>query len=117
MFLELGKDEYVLGRAASCDVTFGEPGIKKAYLDVISSHHLRITRHYCSSKSSSTDTSTDFYVCVEDLSRNGTFVNGNAVGKGQRVVLETNDVISLAVPQFRGKTKKYLILVKKYFEF
>ncbi|KAL5017606.1 hypothetical protein ScPMuIL_007195 [Solemya velum] len=42
-------------------------------------------------------TSTGMHVFLEDTSSNGTFINGEKVGKGNRQVLANNDEIALAL--------------------
>jgi pSer/pThr/pTyr-binding forkhead associated (FHA) protein len=41
-------------------------------------------------------------VYLEDYSSNGTFVNGENIGKGRKRILSNGDEISLVSPQFRG---------------
>ena len=48
------------------------------------------------------ETSTGSHVYVEDLSSNGTFVNGDLVGKGKKVALKNNDEISLSMKLLKG---------------
>ena len=48
------------------------------------------------------ETTTGYHVYVEDLSSNGTFVNGELVGKGKKVALKNNDEISLSMKLLKG---------------
>ncbi|GAB6027961.1 Checkpoint kinase 2 [Chamberlinius hualienensis] len=46
-------------------------------------------------------TDDDGYVEIEDLSRNGTYINGNKIGCGKKQVLKSNDEIALSSPKFK----------------
>jgi serine/threonine-protein kinase Chk2 len=41
-------------------------------------------------------------VYLEDYSSNGTYVNSEKIGKGNKRILKNNDQIALASPQFKG---------------
>ncbi|XP_067010659.2 serine/threonine-protein kinase Chk2 [Anabrus simplex] len=86
--LELINDEYTIGRAASCDVTTSLLQMKQEILSTISKVHCRIKKE-------------ENAVFLEDLSFNGTHVNGNLVGKGKKIALKNNDQISLAFPHYK----------------
>ncbi|XP_043282742.1 serine/threonine-protein kinase Chk2-like [Venturia canescens] len=88
--LVMSKDVYTIGRHTSCDVRPIDGEWTDIELSVISKFHLRITREV------SPLSAQDVIVYLEDLSFNGTFVNGNKVGKGNKVILRHNDVIALA---------------------
>ncbi|XP_076283296.1 ovarian-specific serine/threonine-protein kinase Lok [Lasioglossum baleicum] len=90
--MELTKDVYTLGRSESCDICVTKNDLKPKWVSVMSKVHFRITREYIG------DNSSDAIVYLEDLSQNGTFVNKQKVGRGNKVVLESNDIISLAQP-------------------
>lgn len=90
--MEMTKDIYSLGRSESCDITATTNELKPKWLSVMSKIHFRITREIINNETN------DNVVYLEDLSQNGTFVNKKKVGKGNRVVLESNDVISLVQP-------------------
>ncbi|KAL2739524.1 ovarian-specific serine/threonine-protein kinase Lok-like [Vespula maculifrons] len=92
--LEMTKDEYTLGRAESCDICVNSKEFRAKWVSVISKVHFRIIREYIG------ENTNDSVVYLEDLSHNGTFVNKERVGNRKRVVLESNDVISLAQPYF-----------------
>lgn len=96
----MSKDTYTLGRLMDCDVRPIESEWSPIELSVISKVHLRIFRKTLSSNSQ------DVAVYLEDLSFNGTFVNGVKVGKGNKVILRHNDVIALAKKSIEGKKKK-----------
>ncbi|BFZ05370.1 hypothetical protein BsWGS_08409 [Bradybaena similaris] len=90
--MDLIADEYTFGRGENCDVAFSSQAAKthqcfQAYSKV----HFKLIRQIKSA--------TGTHIFLEDLSSNGTFVNGDKVGKGKRHVLNNNDEISLAVKQ------------------
>lgn len=90
------KDVYTLGRSESCDICVTSNELKPKWLSVMSKIHFKITREFVGN-------TNDAIVYLEDLSQNGTFVNKKKVGRGNKVVLESNDVISLAQPIVTGK--------------
>ena len=99
MISELIKDEYTLGRAESCEISVTHLGLEKRIVDCISKMHFKITRE----RIKGSNNVEDIVIYIEDLSQNGTFVNKTKVGKNRRVVLENNDVISLAQAKFAGE--------------
>jgi len=82
---------FSIGRKAQCSLVVEED--KHAY---VSAEHCRI--HICSG-----------VVQVEDLSANGTFLNGIRIGKGKRQQSGIGDEISLAKPTRRGGALKFKI--------
>ncbi|XP_078040999.1 ovarian-specific serine/threonine-protein kinase Lok [Augochlora pura] len=90
--MELIKDVYTLGRSESCDICITKSDLKPKWVSVMSKVHFKITREYIDNNSN------DAVIYLEDLSQNGTFVNKQKVGRGNKVVLESNDIISLAQP-------------------
>ena len=58
-----------------------------------------VSRDHCRIRSKLADTGE---VVLEDLSANGTYVNGKRVGKGLSKALKCGDEISLAKPHRRG---------------
>lgn len=82
--LDLNKDVYTFGRGANCDVRFEE---KSKHFQAYSKVHFRIYRE---------ETSTGTHVFLEDKSTNGTFINSEKVGKGNKQVLSNNDEIALS---------------------
>ncbi|XP_069135324.1 serine/threonine-protein kinase Chk2-like isoform X1 [Argopecten irradians] len=95
--IELNKDEYTFGRGENCDVPFIAPTKKHPYFQAYSKVHFKLIRQ---------KTSTGFHIFLEDTSGNGTFINGEKVGKGNKQVLGNNDEVSLAVK----KNKAYMFL-------
>lgn len=96
--LDLTKEEYSFGRGESCDVPFSNNGSKKHQcFQAYSKVHFKIKREI---------TTTGIHVFLEDMSSNGTFVNGEKVGKGCKQVISNNDEISLALK----KNKAYMYM-------
>ncbi|XP_068968652.1 ovarian-specific serine/threonine-protein kinase Lok-like [Bombus flavifrons] len=89
--MEMTKDVYTLGRAESCDICVTSNELKPKWLSVMSKIHFKITREYIGN-------GNDAIVYLEDLSQNGTFVNKKKIGRGNKIILESNDIISLAQP-------------------
>ncbi|XP_064620238.1 serine/threonine-protein kinase Chk2-like [Lineus longissimus] len=88
------KDTHSFGRGESCDYCFTSACTKqKNVFSAYSKVHFQLTRE---------KTSTGVYVFLEDLSSNGTFVNGEKVGKGNKQVLNNNDEIALAFKKNRA---------------
>ncbi|XP_056448077.1 serine/threonine-protein kinase Chk2 isoform X2 [Gadus chalcogrammus] len=75
------EDAYLFGRDLKCDYVIGDPRLE-SFL-IYSKKHFRIYRE-----------GGNFL--VEDLSNNGTFVDGTLVGKGMKHPLVNNSVVSLA---------------------
>ncbi|XP_061929105.1 ovarian-specific serine/threonine-protein kinase Lok-like isoform X2 [Apis cerana] len=90
--MEMTKDVYTLGRSQNCDICITNNELKPKWLSVMSKIHFKITREFID------DNTNDAIVYLEDLSQNGTFVNGKKVGRGNKVILESNDKIALAQP-------------------
>ncbi|KOC60563.1 Ovarian-specific serine/threonine-protein kinase Lok [Habropoda laboriosa] len=86
------KNIYTLGRLENCDIRVTKNELKPKWLSVMSKLHFKITREFIDGNTN------DAVVYLEDLSQNGTFVNKKKVGRGNKVVLESNDVISLVQP-------------------
>lgn len=90
------KDEYTFGRAPSSDIRFGDD-LGPKVLGFLSKAHFKLKKIFVSHSNQ-----TDYAVQITDMSFNGTFINGEIVGKGNSSVLENNDVISLARSDFEG---------------
>eukprot|EP00051_Salpingoeca_urceolata_P006284 m.83313 g.83313 ORF g.83313 m.83313 type:complete len:484 (+) comp14762_c0_seq2:55-1506(+) len=83
--LTLSEPSYTFGRHATCDFTFEDP--------VISNRHCTIAREKplgCSQEDDS-----DLAVFLTDTSSNGTYVNNERVGKGNRIALKHGNIVSL----------------------
>lgn len=78
--LALTEPEYVFGRHRTCTVHFDEPEV--------SNRHCKLYR---------TDQGTVF---LEDLSTNGTRVNGKKIGKGNRIPLQHQDHVEILAGRY-----------------
>ncbi|KAL3858100.1 hypothetical protein ACJMK2_012711 [Sinanodonta woodiana] len=96
--VDLKNEEYTLGRGENCDIPFISSDAKKNQcFQAYSKVHFKLLRK---------QTSKGVHVFLEDTSSNGTFINGEKVGKGNKQVLNNNDEISLALK----KNKAYVYL-------
>ncbi|XP_046680767.1 serine/threonine-protein kinase Chk2-like [Homalodisca vitripennis] len=85
--LAMQKDEYTFGRSPKCDVVFNDGCVCDNLLQVISKNHFKIFKETLSGIEA---------IHLMDLSMNGTFVNNNKIGKGNKVILKNKDEIALA---------------------
>ncbi|ELT98753.1 hypothetical protein CAPTEDRAFT_224883 [Capitella teleta] len=86
---DLVKDEYTFGRGEMCDYQFNSPQmVNHACYQAYSKIHFKLTKE---------KTSSGIHVFLTDTSSNGTFVNGEKVGKGCKQFLSNNDEIALAL--------------------
>lgn len=84
--VNLSENEYSIGRGKKCSVPIDSKEVQASkYFLAYSSVHFKIIR----------DTVKN-YVYIQDLSSNGTFVNGDKIGKNKRRVLDNNAEIALA---------------------
>ncbi|KAL1522830.1 hypothetical protein AB1Y20_017799 [Prymnesium parvum] len=93
--------QYMVGRSRRSNIRIGHD----APMPYISSQHFKVyhTVHWPSAEGKSPAVNEQPYLegQLEDLSQNGTFVNGKLVGKGGIVPLEDGDKIELVFPQGR----------------
>lgn len=101
----LMNELYTFGRSIECDVMITEEHANKEFLTVISKVQFAIYKESLEGVDN---------VYLEDRSMNGTFVNQHKVGKGNKIVLNCGDKISLASPYNIGKldveSKIYLLI-------
>ncbi|CAF3801968.1 unnamed protein product [Rotaria sordida] len=84
--VNLIDNEYSLGRGKKCSIVLESKEIQASkYYLTYSSTHFKIIR----------DTIKN-YVYIQDLSSNGTYVNGEKIGKNKRHILNNNAEIALA---------------------
>ena len=84
--IDLTNDEYSFGRGKTSSILWSSNELQMSkYFLAYSSTHFKIIRDKVQN-----------YVYIEDLSSNGTYVNGEKVGKNKRCVLENNAEIALA---------------------
>jgi serine/threonine-protein kinase Chk2 len=89
--IELAGNEYTFGRDPSCDYSFSSSvaADTNPHIQAFSKLHFKVVK----------EDSSNLTVFLEDKSSNGTFVNGEKVGKNKKVPLRNNDEISLALPK------------------
>ncbi|CAG9836647.1 unnamed protein product [Diabrotica balteata] len=81
----INKDAFKLGRSLSCDIIIKESNFStNALVGTISKEHCIIFKNPCST-----------YAYLQDLSKNGTYVNGTKVERGKPVCLRTGDKIAI----------------------
>ena len=91
--LELVNTSYFIGRHMSCDLVVKDLSV--------SNKHFEVFRESTKEIRGGTK-NIGCPVFLRDLSSNGTYLNGQKIGKGNKVLLRTNDEISLA--QRKNKT-------------
>ncbi|XP_029475202.1 serine/threonine-protein kinase Chk2 isoform X3 [Rhinatrema bivittatum] len=90
-------DEYWFGRDKKCDYTFDRPVLNRTdTFKTYSKRHFRIFREVGPGNS--------YLVYIEDYSGNGTFLNREEIGKGNKLPLINNAEIALSV-----KTNKVFV--------
>ncbi|XP_031624193.1 ovarian-specific serine/threonine-protein kinase Lok-like [Contarinia nasturtii] len=112
--VDLTNDTFVAGRASNCNYSLQAPEIKQKLLIQMSKQHFKISRDLAE---------MDSPVYIEDLSRNGTFVNEEKIGLKKKRILAHGDTISIAYPKMqaflfrdhRRKTDVATAIAKKYY--
>ncbi|XP_073972636.1 ovarian-specific serine/threonine-protein kinase loki isoform X2 [Rhodnius prolixus] len=89
----LKEESYSVGRSPSCDISLTSEEIKSTLLTRISKVHFKLTRD--------TVEGGKQIIYLEDLSSNGTYINGIKVGHNNKVILTSSDEISLASPSYK----------------
>lgn len=88
-YIDLTKEKYTFGRCDECDYCFDSPEFRQhSTFASYSKIHFSLIRE---------KTSTGTFTFLEDLSSNGTFINGIKVGKNNKQVLTNNDEICLII--------------------
>lgn len=95
-FHELVKEEISVGKLKTCDVCLHPDELPPPIRVVVSRHHFSIIRTYRPDRFGGGST---YEIQLKDLSMNGTFVDGNLVGKDSTTRLRDNCLISLGKPQ------------------
>lgn len=99
------KDEYIIGRGPNCDLSLGSESGERLH-GAISKNHFKIRRTNISKMNCD-----DYIVYLDDLSSNGTFINGRKVGKGKSAILENNNEISVCIAKYKGECAVDLLLL------
>lgn len=85
-YLDLIQQEFSLGRALTCSFAMRKDTVKEDIIKMVSKQHFIIKR----------DMSEPLCpAIITDLSYNGTFINGQKIGRGNSQVLDDNDEISI----------------------
>lgn len=93
--VDLEKDVNIFGRGTSNDVCFEPRAFKKnPQYQAISTKHFKLYREYGADGT--------FNVFITDLSSNGTFVNGEKIGRDNTHPLSNNDEISLSLKKHKA---------------
>ena len=77
---------------------------------IIPRAHQYVSREHCRIRSNLPETDV---VVLEDLSPNGTYINGKRVGKGYSKVLKCGDVIELAKPKATRARLQFQLAIYK----
>ncbi|XP_053609286.1 ovarian-specific serine/threonine-protein kinase Lok [Plodia interpunctella] len=85
-YYDLIQAEFTLGRSLKCSYVMRREIINENIIKNVSKQHFIITRDLSESLNPA---------IIKDLSYNGTFVNGEKIGKGNSRVLDDNDIISV----------------------
>ncbi|XP_043924325.1 serine/threonine-protein kinase Chk2 [Protopterus annectens] len=87
-------DEYWFGRDKSCGYCFDHPALNRTErFKTYSKKHFHIIREKGPGNS--------FVVYIEDHSGNGTFINGDLLGRGKKLPLTNNNEIALCLPSHK----------------
>ncbi|KAH8249708.1 hypothetical protein KR032_011643 [Drosophila birchii] len=91
--VDLNNDEFSAGRGEANDLILTLNDLSEKILTRISKVHFTIKRANC-------DLASPVY--IQDLSRNGTFVNNEKIGMNKMRILKNDDVISLSHPTHKA---------------
>lgn len=93
--IDLEKDVNTFGRGTNNDICFEPTAFKKnPQYQAISTKHFKLYREF--------DADGTFNVFLTDLSSNGTFINGQKIGKNNTQPLNNNDEISLSLKKHKA---------------
>ncbi|XP_017117049.1 ovarian-specific serine/threonine-protein kinase Lok isoform X1 [Drosophila elegans] len=91
--VDLNNDEFSAGRGEANDLILTLNDLPEKILTRISKVHFIIKRANCELTNP---------VYIQDLSRNGTFVNNEKIGTNKMRILKNDDVISLSHPTYKA---------------
>ncbi|XP_033161929.1 ovarian-specific serine/threonine-protein kinase Lok isoform X1 [Drosophila mauritiana] len=91
--VDLNNDEFTAGRGEANDLILTLNDLPEKILTRISKVHFIIKRANCELTNP---------VYIQDLSRNGTFVNNEKIGTNRMRILKNDDVISLSHPTYKA---------------
>lgn len=102
-YVDLVKDNYTVGRQTNgVDFQFTKQCFSLKVMNHISKIHFTISREMFGS--------VGYVVFITDTSSNGTFLNGEKIGKDGRWILSNNDKISVVSKTNNGKLFDYCLL-------
>lgn len=84
--------QFFLGRSKECDVSLTSDNFNPNLLKTISKSHFLLTHD-----------EKDETVYITDLSKNGTFINENQVGRGKKMILQNDDEIAVGSKRVKGE--------------
>ncbi|KAE8749053.1 hypothetical protein FOCC_FOCC004220 [Frankliniella occidentalis] len=96
-FHDLVENEVTVGKLSKCDITIRSNEVPSKVLSVVSRQHFTIRRTQGVDRFGAITCK----IVLEDLSMNGTYVNGERIGKGKMKHLPDNCVIAVGCPQNR----------------
>lgn len=97
--LDLCNEEFKAGRNEANDLCIGKDHLPDKILSRISKVHFTL-------KKDIVDLMSPTY--ITDESRNGTFLNGNLIGIGKKMILKNDDIIALSHPTYKALVYKDL---------
>ncbi|CAG4982930.1 unnamed protein product [Parnassius apollo] len=89
-YIDLIQPEFTLGRAIDCTLVIKKDIFNDDIIKSVSKQHFLLKRNLLEPLSPA---------IITDLSSNGTYVNGEKIGKGQSRVLDDNDKIGVTHPK------------------
>lgn len=81
--IDLEGETFMLGRSDSCNLTIDDKIMSMSIITNISKTHFEIRKD------------DDSIIYITDLSKNGTFINGKRIGRGNKNILQDDDEISI----------------------
>lgn len=91
----LGKETYTVGRGGNCDINLN---LNNCFIKLEN-----LSRVHCTFKRTP-NVATGFQLILEDCSVNGTFVNGDKIGRGKSRALYHGDEIAFTCPYQKVST-------------
>lgn len=83
--LDLIEPSLVLGRSDECDIVIHKSKFSPDQIFFISKKHFVIRR----------DSDDKHITYITDLSKNGTYVNNQLIGKNKTIILQNNDLLAI----------------------
>lgn len=93
-FLDLTQSSFRVGRYSGCDYILTQEEIGEKLYNCVSNIHFEVVRKE--------EKDGLFVTQITDLSSNGTYLNGNLIGKNNTSVLSNHDTIAIAKSTYTG---------------